>query len=126
MKEEFITFEQAKALKECKFDWECNHYYFHSADGSIYRNMQLTGEYRNYNNLSKAYSSAPTQAMAQKWLRDVHDLHICVDATIGEEEWQFILRRIHDSIESSGYGFDSYESALSAGIDVALVLMKRK
>ena len=67
MKEDYVSFEVAKLLKEKGFDWECEHVIWEGADD-------------NYENYDKAIPN-PTLQMAMKWLREVHKLHISVDVS---------------------------------------------
>lgn len=147
MKEEFITFEQAKALKECGFDWECDHFYEsdnYLKESTIFSQTFRVSDYRhNFNRydpnrhgqICNPYYSAPTQALAQKWLRDVKGVDIIVtlfrdiDARVEPYEISRLYEVeicVGESDLCAGKYFPDYESALSAGIDAALELIKQK
>ena len=132
--EDFVTYEQALALKKLGFKEEClYHYrysifsdnYYESADGAYVSDL-----YKSHN--SKSYEKnvicdAPTLAQAQKWLRKEKDYYIeprlfydklhtdCKSSTRGKY-WQ---------IEHGKYYF-SYEEALSAGITECLKLLENE
>ena len=69
--EDYVSFETAKLLKEKGFDIALS--YFYNSDGrrgyaTSYNWNQTTGDFPDY--------SCPTQALAMKWLREVHGIHI--------------------------------------------------
>ena len=66
--EDYISFEVAKLLKDKKFDQNCATYYL---DKHIYRHYhgEVIPKY-------KQIYAAPTQAIAMKWLRIEHNIHI--------------------------------------------------
>ena len=86
--EDYVSFETAKLLKEKGFDERCVCYYnteslnkfghpvFDSIDMSL-SNSDLEKSDHDY-----VCYSAPTLQMAMKWLREVYNCHICVQALI--------------------------------------------
>lgn len=68
--EDYVSFETAKLLKEKGFDQNCATYYL---DGQVWRHYH--GEVIPK---GKQIYAAPTQAMAMKWLREVHNLCLFV------------------------------------------------
>lgn len=83
--EDYVSFEVAKLLKEKGFDGTTNCYYF---DDSNKRTLLYSPFKENYNdgitnkefevssNINSIRISAPTLAMAMKWLRKVHEIFI--------------------------------------------------
>lgn len=67
--EDYVSFEIAKILKEKGFDQNCATYYL---DGQVWHHYH--GEVIPKD---KQIYAAPTQAMAMKWLREVHNIDIC-------------------------------------------------
>ena len=64
-----VSFELAELLKKAGFDWRCKFFYL------LRTKKPLEGELlADYNNV--LYSSAPTLDLAQKWLRDVHNISL--------------------------------------------------
>jgi hypothetical protein len=66
--EDYVSFETAKLLKDKGFNQNCATYYL---DGQVWRHYH--GEVIPK---GKQTYAAPTQAIAMKWLREVHNLFI--------------------------------------------------
>lgn len=121
--EDFVTYEQALALKKLGFDWDVNYvYYPNKSIGEVFPKG-------NYNNMSAEFitCSAPTLAQAQKWLRKEKDYHI---------EPRLFYDKFHTDCKSSSRGkywqiehgkyYFSYEEALSAGITECIKLLEKE
>lgn len=153
--EDFITFEQAKILKELGFDWKCTHYYDDngtltpsfeevSADGGYEYTISinnLAGNFNLQNGEDDEWCSAPTLAQAQKWLREVKKSDILIDKennfyigvfwnpfmeTYQSIEKFSISRSDNFASENGMYDFDTYEECLSKGITQLLNLLTDK
>lgn len=112
MTEELVTLETAKMLIKKGFN-EC-------------RNVVDISNMSN-DDLPKRCFSQPTQSLAQKWLREVKNLHIDIFHTFGNY-WVYRILTIpeHDIIKLSNRSFlhyKSYEEALEAGLQEALKLI---
>lgn len=65
----------------------------------------------------------------QKWLREVHNIHICVDINI-EDNWYFNIYNLNSKRNSEfdlkleNNKFKSYEETLKVGLQEALKLIK--
>ena len=129
MKEEYATYEQAIKLKELGFKDKCNAYYwtedkaFECTNSIVHKNSDTC----------QTVVMAPSLWQAQKWLRD-KGMFLMIDPryyqgdAINNVKWCFIIQPLDDisgQYRSECYGrlFDSYESALSAGIEKALELL---
>lgn len=85
MKETLILFDTAKLAKEKGFNETVEDYYVNKqlffTDTQNYYDLIKDNGYvpywKNINLLFEQYS-APTQALLQKWLREVHDIHISI------------------------------------------------
>lgn len=120
--EDFVTYEQSVKLKELGFDWECNHWY-HPLEPDKIIECQT---YCNYNGFERPYS-APTLSQVQKWMREGKDIHIQSKICFIKFDWYAQLIKglsYHPKIICATTHFDTYEQALSAGIDKALELLK--
>lgn len=71
IKEDYVSFEVAKLLKEKGFNEPCFYYY---KDGNLMFSPFLKGR----NSYQTDTYSAPTLQMAMRWLREVHHLYIDV------------------------------------------------
>lgn len=123
-REEYVTCDQAKALKELGFDWPCR---FAATSEDAPKGLYWT--YPDDATNSCLYNRSftiPTQAVACRWLREETGLILHVfynDANKGYG-W-YILNKANGSREGIwSYISHSYEAALSAGIDCALELLK--
>ena len=67
--EDYVSFETAKLLKEKGFDWNCESKRFYPEP--YYDQESPDGVY------------SPTFQMAMKWLREVHNIDIVIDAAVG-------------------------------------------
>jgi len=139
MQENLITFETAKLAKEKGFNIPTLQYYTpkgyctESADYMTERYVKS-----NWNNGQGSYptlskdvsSSAPTQSLLQKWLREVHNTHLMVEPYYNGEKllvygFDLITERAEEEtiIEK---GFKTYEEALEIGLQEALKLIPNK
>jgi len=122
MKEELISFETAKLAKEKGFD-----------DVRVdHLPYMLEGEDEGCIGASiycKVYANCCTQSILQKWLREVHDIHI----QVFPEDDVYLNRIWATSLFQLNYGQDkevhwlsrekytkSYEEALEVGLQEAL------
>lgn len=128
MEEQLISFETAKLAKEKGFDAPVLEFYDY--EGIITKNTYDSNGY-DYNQI--AYSkqighdstyntSAPTQSLLQKWLRDTHKIN-CYNMPN-----DFDRNHWHCKVNSNTRDFyvkhsDSYEEALEFGLLEALKLI---
>ena len=132
MKEEYVSFEQAVKLKELGFDWR-TYAYYSEKDRMCRQSVSL--DHNANDGGKKELCSAPTLALAQKWLREEKGVLVWVtpdkqpidddysDIELTGEWWWEVDGRVR---EDSGDTYKSYELALSAGIDAALELLTDK
>lgn len=77
IKEDYVSFETAKLLKEKGFDESISMVYMSYGDlCKLHRYDSIRNS--NYNDITKNYfeCTAPTLQMAMKWLRIEHNIHI--------------------------------------------------
>lgn len=124
-KEDYVSLEVAKLLKEKGFNELCYTAYDKDGRSFNYKEIRLNwnGEY------DWAYSR-PTLYHAQKWLRLNKNIHVCVD--VNASGWYYVLSKsdngtyVCDSDENGpndGGCWDTYEEALDNGIFMALKLI---
>ena len=114
--EDYVSFEIARLLKEKGFDQNCATYYL---DGQVWRHYH--GEVIPK---GKQIYAAPTQSMAMKWLREVHNIHIDICSNWDVAHWiyqVFVItpRTAHNS-HVDKILYTSYKQAIEAGIKYCL------
>ncbi len=77
MKNEFIPYEQALALKGLGFDEQC--FSFYNANGELY---ESEGYYRYSHNVHKDEVIAPLYQQAFRWFREKHGLNHFVELDV--------------------------------------------
>ncbi len=124
IEEQFVSFETAKLLKEAGFDVPCTSQY--TDNGFGWDNLSRV----NYNSCESLFSR-PTQALAVRWLREVHGIHIFSNYFFEDGTWFYVIvdlkesdevRAIHPDIRS----YQSSEEALEAGLQEAIKLIKKE
>lgn len=89
MQEENVTFEVAKLAKEKGFNEECRNYYQDSKRAGVFSinkiDNQTIDDLHNNDKYCVIHFSTPTQSLLQRWLREVHNIHININfsKTIG-------------------------------------------
>lgn len=145
---DYVSFEQAKALKELGYDKPCR--YFYGSDTGLNRNCSKCNFnhdqiHHNVDYVIKHGSiySAPTLWEAQKWLREILMLHVGVCPAIPTRKWNFYIDDLNQHInphdgelmnrvteemteEYDSHFYDTYESALSSGISAALEILGKE
>jgi hypothetical protein len=112
MTEELVTLETAKLLKEKGFN-----------------GRKYLIDVSTLNHCSK-YLSVPPQSIAQKWLRETKNIHICVyNCACGygyeiskADNGTHITSSVYEGT-NDGEEWDTYEEALEAGLQKALKLI---
>lgn len=132
MKEELITFEIAKLAKEKGFDWPV--YSFYYANGTLVRFSSYDVEgYKNWEGwyywepTVNLRTSAPTQSLLQRWLREEKEIDIYVYRTWRyDNSYNYSLSQISTGLtmQQDSTPIRTYESALEAGLQKALELIK--
>lgn len=127
IEEIYVSFDTAKLLKEAWFDVPCTSQY---SEGKSIWNV---GYPDNFNQYEFGYSR-PTQALAARWLREVH--RIVVDATFippstDGNAWRYFIGEMDDMVWNGDYVpsdefYRTYEKALEAGLQEAIKLIKKQ
>lgn len=123
MKEEIVTLETAKLLKERGFNEPCS-IAINIEDGRKYMSNRINSE------MPTKVCTQPTQSIAQKWMRETNNLHICIyNCACGygyeitkADNGTHILSDSSNGTNDGGC-WDIYEEALEAGIQEALKLI---
>lgn len=123
IEESYVSFETAKLLKEAGFDAPCTSQY--SEKGVQWEASRP----ENFNDDDWGYS-CPTQALAARWLREVHGIHVFPVYQYLPEKWSYVIQdmayvnsekgtKLHTDV------FNSCEEALEAGLKRGLELIKK-
>ena len=149
MKEHYVSYECAKRLHELGFDGVDKYYVTESFcyggnPDDYYQEGQIVDEYivyfTNENNEDDFRGvPAPRLDQAVAWLRD-KGIHISVNPYMGYDidangalyneypSWSFELMKVADAefMNDAKGKHESYESALSAGLDAAIELLGKE
>lgn len=139
--EDFVTYEQALALKKLGFKERC--FYHYDPDGVIYDNYYICNEVFQHVlscQLCKSYNKeelnrlcdAPTLAQAQKWFRKEKYFDIDVIVDHSHNHLRDYLCDVYRSLDNNNrrvfcyHGwYETYEEALSVGINECLKLLEK-
>lgn len=136
--EDFVTYEQAVKLRELRFDGYCNHcYYIDSKKFTAFEWIDHDGDVSAddlyTDNCSPGtitdYITAPLLSQVQKWLREEKGIDITPIPTqpYGVKKYRWALDRWSPKRQDWDENlYNTYEQALSAGIDKAIELLKDK
>lgn len=127
IEESYVSFDTARMLKEAGFDVPTSTHYSNS--GEVWQSS--APEDYNDDKSCKA-CSRPTQALAARWLREVH--RIVVDVAyipphVGRDVWQYFVGGMDNMVllgdyEPSDRKYETYEEAMEAGLQEAIKLIK--
>lgn len=119
MQEKLVTFETAKLAKEVGFSIKDNYLYkWYDELGKLHQWMYLQTD-------ESVEFVAPTQSLLQKWLREVHGIHIAIlPKTLlpsNEIKYYCFKGRLKRDFKDL---YNTYEEALEARLQEALKLIK--
>ena len=134
IEESYVSLETAKLLKEVGFREHSRCMYYEEKDGSYKLYKCLIGDYDV--STDKSYEGdlygerylAPTQALAARWLREAHGIHVFPVYQYLPEKWSYVIQdmayvnsekgtKLHTDV------FDSCEESLEAGLKRGLKLI---
>ena len=134
IEEQFVSFETARMLKESGFNVPCRGVYVTDRTGYY--------EFREYDNKQTADDLcwntedgfqyeylAPTQALADKWLREMYNVAIYSLYDDDMEQWFYVVDAFTKNPVINGFQsgseYDDYESAFEDGLREAIKLIKK-
>jgi hypothetical protein len=125
MKEEqlqLVTYEQAEKLKKLKFNWECEYSYIEA--GIVYTGNRTNTEYEREGYISRR--TAPTVALALKWIRDKWNLEngVSPDIDIINDELKYFGHYFHLTLKILP-GMNSFEAAESYLLDELIMILDK-
>lgn len=123
IKEQFVSFETAKLLKEAGFNEQCRYNYDNVGGFRWFKIGEPT---------PKGWVPCPTQALAARWLREVHGLNISAcfiyDKSMESGKGWFYMREDTNQNESNSVycsieNYKSFEEAFEVGLKETLQLI---
>lgn len=128
IEESYVSFETARLLKEAGFDVPC--YMQYSDLGVQWDNAPYP---ENFNEDDWGYS-CPTQALAARWLREVHRIVVDVafiPPSVNGDVWQYFVEEMDKMVwigdfDPSDRKYATYEEAMEAGLKRGLELIKKQ
>jgi len=122
MQEQLITFETAKLAKEKGFNSVGSPYYDNRGNKDGYTPQALlTKDFIKGATFEKTH--AVRQSILQKWIREVHGLHIIIDCTANSGDYRVCVFKIQGGeYYNIDNRFTTYEDALETGLQEALKL----
>lgn len=135
IKEQFVSFETAKLLKEAGFDVPCRGVYVTDRTGYYefreYDNKQTKDDlcWNTEDGFQYEYL-APTQSLAARWLREVHGINVFPVYQYLPEKWSYVIQDMAYVNSEKGMKlhtdvFDSCEESLESGLREAIKLIKK-
>ena len=113
--EDYVSYEVAKLLKEKGFEGDINAYYHIWDSGN---NVWSVQEF-NSSEAPHLYIPAPTHQIAMKWLREVHNLFICIEIGVKAYVWT-ITNTTDYVVVYIDVTVGTYEEALEAALKYLL------
>jgi len=126
MIEDFVNFETAKLLKEKGFDLPVNYVYHYWTKTPFFHRKIKNFNSEEYRNLKNEWYSAPTQSLAMKWLREVHNIFIAINMIPDTIQKHYFFKlylggKIYNfPLEYSVEFYTIYEEACEAAIKYCL------
>lgn len=133
MEEKLVSFETAKLAEKKGFIIKCNAAYIYRNE---YHELPTYKGVLTHNQILLCDIYAPTQALLQKWLREVHGIHIQVYVMEKWKDGNSMTIWFEVNLKTTNYlnglsnvkcnmlQFDTYEEALEQGLFEALKLIK--
>ena len=127
MEKEFVSYEQAVALKELGFNEPCLRFYTKSDCSSILSLDADNGDTNSYlTTLHKNYVSAPLKQQVFRWFRDVCDMSFYITRNLhfvdDNTKWNPIIGGMY----YSELTFNTYEEAENGAINKLIELAKQQ
>ncbi len=129
--ENYVDYPTAIKLKKAGFHWSCYNFWFKSkGEKPIFGRTQNPEDGNGDNDFDGWNYSAPTLAVAAKWLREAKGLAINVVAhERGSYRWDLVYlpesADYDNHIKYYGNLYDTYERCLCAALDAVLEMIEK-
>ncbi len=120
--EDFVSYEQAVKLKECGFGEPCITY----LNPKYGKRVVIAGKEITMKDCTPSEVLCPSLSQAAKWLREVKGIKVYPIYDYIIQKWYYHCGLKVNRTKCSEASYATYESALSAGIDAALELIKEE
>lgn len=129
IEESYVSFDTARMLKEAGFEANLKTRYVEEEkdEWAFWESGTKRSDYNYFDDTI----ACPTQALAARWLREKHKIHVGADMAYSKlvaEKWIYQIRftdSIGNPYKSVGW-FNDYEEALEAGLQEAIKLIRSK
>ena len=128
MEKEFVTYEQALALKELGFDEPCLAFYDGTWDTKIYFNYKRdsSGDYEPFTTSERLnWFGVPLKSQVFEWFREEHGLNHMIDMNFRTNNYITQLWKGRECFFDE-HSIKTYEEAESACIDKLIEIVKSK
>jgi hypothetical protein len=123
MEEQLVELEVAKLAKEKGFNEICYHHF-----GCDEESFGGRGKIGSRNSQWINCCTRPTQGLLQRWLREIHNIHVNVSPlhlTSGWRQQAYSMEEGHYNGASAGFHYKTFEKALEEGLLQGLKLIKQ-
>jgi hypothetical protein len=131
MNKEFVTYEQALALKELGFDEPCFlGYKMEDLFELFTKGLVYNSIYETFNGTTNFSCTAPLKQQAFRWFREKHGMLGCIEFVEpeygGDYGYKLYYKPGHLYIDHWNKGFKTYEEAEQACLDKLIEICKKK
>lgn len=124
IEESYVSFDTARMLKEAGFEANLKTRYVEEEkdEWAFWESGTKRSDYNYFDDTI----ACPTQALAARWLREVHNIFIQLNPTF--DGWLldlFDLKKHQYILTNKNANADSYEQALEDGLQEAIKLIKK-
>lgn len=135
IEEQYVSFDTAKLLKEAGFDAPCRGIYrAYRMGNSVFREYDRKNTkddlcWNTEDGFQYEYL-APTQALAARWLREAHGIHVFSFFQYHTQRWVYYVANLSAPCAEIGMIFsendyDNYENAMEDGLREAIKQIKK-
>lgn len=128
LEESYVSFDTAKMLKEAGFEANLKTMYVEEEkdEWAFWDSGAKRSDYNYFDDTI----ACPTQALAARWLREVHHYTVCVWFSKDHEKWFYAHGDMDNMAFDTDYNisefiYRTYEEALEAGLKHCLELIKK-
>ena len=126
IEESYVSFDTAKMLKEAGFDCNCRKWYSQQDNDVLEWEADAGCNWNVYN----SDISRPTQALAARWLRETHNIHVFPFFEYARKKWCYGVSDTTAFCAEEGMDMPdecslSCEEAFEVGLQYVLKLIKK-